>query len=34
MNLDMIGYPAQGLNNVVVEYDQGNKVKTNDIYSR
>jgi Peptidase family M28 len=34
MNLDMIGYPAQGLHNVVVEYDQGNKVKTNDIYSK
>ena len=30
----MMGYPTQGLNNVVIEQDLGNKVTTNDIYSR
>ena len=34
MNLDMIGYPALGLDNVSIEYDQGNKFTTNDIYSK
>lgn len=34
MNLDMIGYPTQQLNNVVIEHDLGNKITTNDIYSR
>jgi Peptidase family M28 len=32
MNLDMIGYPAIGPDNVIVEYDDGNKVTTNNIY--
>jgi hypothetical protein len=34
MNLDMIGYPAIGRDNVTIEYDEGNKVTTNDIYSK
>ena len=34
INLDMIGYPALGLDNVSIEYDQGNKFTTNDIYSK
>ena len=34
MNLDMIGYPALGLDNVSIEYDIGNKFTTNDIYSK
>jgi hypothetical protein len=34
MNLDMIGYPALGLDNVSIEYDLGNKFTTNDIYSK
>jgi hypothetical protein len=34
MNLDMIGYSALGLDNVVIEYDVGNKFTTNDMYSK
>ena len=34
MNLDMIGYPALGLSNVIIEYDLGNKITTNDVYSK
>src|ERR687896_1117249 len=34
MNLDMIGYPALGQDNISIEYDQGNKFVTNDIYSK
>jgi hypothetical protein len=34
MNLDMIGYPALGPDNVIIEYDDGNKVTTNNIYSK
>ena len=34
INLDMIGYPALGQNNVSIEYDVGNKFATNDIYSK
>jgi len=34
MNLDMIGYPPHGLNKVTIEYDLGNKITTNDIYSK
>jgi Peptidase family M28 len=34
VNLDMIGYPALGPENVSIEYDQGNKFKTNDIHSK
>lgn len=34
MNLDMIGYPSLGLGNVIIEYDQGNKITTNDVYSK
>ena len=34
INLDMIGYPALGLDNVSIEYDPGNKFTTNDIYSK
>jgi Zn-dependent M28 family amino/carboxypeptidase len=34
INLDMIGYPALGLDNVVIEYDLGNKFTTNDMYSK
>lgn len=34
VNLDMIGYPPHGLNKVTVEYDLGNKITTNDIYSK
>jgi hypothetical protein len=34
VNLDMIGYPPHGLNKIAVEYDQGNKITTNDIYSK
>jgi hypothetical protein len=30
INLDMIGYPSLGLGKVAIEYDQGNKSKTND----
>ena len=33
MNLDMIGYPPRGLNQVVIEYDYGNKVRANDMFS-
>ena len=34
VNLDMIGYPPHGLNKTTVEYDQGNKITTNDMYSK
>jgi Peptidase family M28 len=34
INLDMIGYPSLGLDKVAIEYDQGNKSKTNDKYSK
>jgi Peptidase family M28 len=34
INLDMIGYPSLGLGTVSIEYDQGNKSKTNDKYSK
>jgi Peptidase family M28 len=34
INLDMIGYPALGQDNVSIEYDQGNRFVTNDIYSK
>lgn len=34
INLDMIGYPSLGLGKVAIEYDQGNKSKTNDTYSK
>jgi hypothetical protein len=34
MNLDMIGYPALGLSNVIIEYDLGNKITANDVYSK
>jgi hypothetical protein len=34
INLDMIGYPSLGLSKVAIEYDQGNKSKTNDKYSK
>jgi acetylornithine deacetylase/succinyl-diaminopimelate desuccinylase-like protein len=34
INLDMIGYPALGPDNVSIEYDQGNKFTTNDIHSK
>jgi hypothetical protein len=33
INLDMIGYPTLGLDNIVIEYDLGN-IATNDIYSK
>ena len=33
MNLDMIGYPPSGLNQVHIEYDSGNKVRANNIFS-
>jgi Zn-dependent M28 family amino/carboxypeptidase len=33
INLDMIGYPSSGSNKVSLEYDLGNKVLVNDIYS-
>jgi len=34
MNLNMIGYSALGLSNVIIEYDLGNKITTNDVYSK
>ena len=34
INLDMVGYPALGLDNVVIEYDLESTVTTNDIYSK
>jgi hypothetical protein len=34
INLDMIGYPSLGLGKVAIEYDQGNKSKINDKYSK
>jgi Peptidase family M28 len=34
INLDMIGYPALGPDNVSIEYDQGNRFTTNDIHSK
>jgi Peptidase family M28 len=34
INLDMIGFPSLGLGKVAIEYDQGNKSKTNDKYSK
>jgi hypothetical protein len=34
INLDMVGYPALGLDKVVIEYDRGSTVTTNDIYSK
>jgi Zn-dependent M28 family amino/carboxypeptidase len=34
MNLDMVGYPSLGLDNVIIEYDLGNKITTNDAYSK
>lgn len=34
INLDMIGYPALGQDNVSIEYDLGNKFATNDFYSK
>jgi Zn-dependent M28 family amino/carboxypeptidase len=33
MNLDMVGYPSLGVGNVIIEYDLGNKIATNDAYS-
>ena len=30
----MIGYPSLGLGKVAIEYDQGNKSKINDKYSK
>jgi Zn-dependent M28 family amino/carboxypeptidase len=33
MNLDMIGYPPSGLNKITIEYDLGNSITTNDMYS-
>src|ERR671918_2268314 len=32
LNLDMVGYPSLGLGKVIVEYDLGNKITTNDVY--
>jgi Peptidase family M28 len=34
MNLDMVGYPSLGLENVIIEYDLGNKITTNDVNSK
>jgi hypothetical protein len=34
INLDIIGYPALGQDNVSIEYDLGNKFVTNDFYSK
>ena len=34
MNLDMIGYRSPGSRTVDIEYDLGNKIKTNDMYSK
>jgi hypothetical protein len=34
INLDMIGYRSPGLGTVDIEYDLGNKIRTNDIYSK
>jgi hypothetical protein len=34
INLDMVGYPALGQDNIVIEYDLGNKFTANDIYSK
>ena len=34
LNLDMVGYPSLGLGKVIVEYDLGNKITTNDVYSK
>jgi Peptidase family M28 len=34
MNLDMVGYPSLGLGSVIIEYDLGNKITTNDAYSK
>ncbi|MFZ0567888.1 MAG: M20/M25/M40 family metallo-hydrolase, partial [Nitrososphaeraceae archaeon] len=34
LNLDMIGYPSLGPGKVIVEYDLGNKITTNDAYSK
>ena len=34
VNLDMVGYPSLGLENVIIEYDLGNKIATNDVYSK
>jgi Zn-dependent M28 family amino/carboxypeptidase len=34
INLDMIAYPALGLDNIIIEHDLGNNITTNDIYSK
>lgn len=34
INLDMIGNDILGRNKAVIEYDEGNKIRTNDIYSK
>ncbi len=34
MNLDMIGYRSPEIRTVDIEYDLGNKIKTNDMYSK
>ena len=34
LNLDMVGYPSLGLDKVIVEYDLGNKITTNNVYSK
>lgn len=34
INLDMVGYPSLGLGNVIIEHDLGNKITTNDAYSK
>jgi hypothetical protein len=34
INLDMVGYPSLGMGNVIIEHDLGNKITTNDAYSK
>ncbi|MGA9936260.1 MAG: M28 family peptidase, partial [Nitrososphaeraceae archaeon] len=34
INLDMVGFQSQGSNNFLVEYDNGNVVQENDMYSQ
>ena len=34
INLDMVGYPSFGLGDVIIEQDLGNKITTNDAYSK
>lgn len=34
INLDMVGFQSQGSNNFLVEYDNGNVVQDNDMYSQ